>query len=320
MKYTIKEFLDKRFAVNVTEAEWPECAKMLEYAGIIWKNDKKPTQFKPAFPYVFIEEYCGENRLVHDSGSSRDFVPFRTFYADEIWRQFAAGRCYLRVTKDEWPEFAERCEAAGVKWCRGEKPSDREASALAKQGYALVFRQRGYMDGLDARRVSSGATDKPIHPFSAIARPEAEPAKPEHKVGDLYEVTEDSYFFRKGDIVRMVKFGVGTCCDVQLVSDGRVDPIHPSRVKPIPAPPAFPRIEITTDGKTTTATLYEGGKAAKTGTAEEGLSFYDTAADAFNHMRYGADFTNPTVGRMKQLGEKARALADEIKSVVGESK
>lgn len=319
MNYTIKEFLDKQFAVHVTEAEWPECAKMLEAAGVTWKNDKKPTQFTPFLDRIQIEEYCGEKRLVQGCGSSRPIVPFLTFYADEMrqqfmdgkigvrcdtrdeydrlmreceakgitwncgdaptkwnpfafgdkppmkfvvpsgnlcwrsmdqdcfgkphvsfstifpadpWAEFVEGRCYLRVTKDEWPEFAKRCEAAGLR--SGYAPNDNDVDL-----YRLCSKCRA------PHRVYNPLDSYHTYNFSTIARPEAEAKKPEYKVGDLFVAQEVYSHYRPGDILRM------TCvpddsglAGFERVSDGNKKAMFVRRAEPYTPPLAEPEAKI----------------------------------------------------------------------------
>lgn len=274
-------------------------------------------------------------------------LSFSTVFPPEPWAEFVAGKCYLRVTKAEWPEFAKRCDKSALRWNSGLKASERR-SEFVDRGVALMGRYAPKGNRLDSW-LDNGRTDRPIYDFSTLlpAKPALEPKPaPKFKVGDIVrgiiggdcliatiDMTRGEVVHASSNVIRVKVLEHKSGLGIGKEFDAR--PEYFELVPPAPAPEAqpydgrgkhkvgdkfklvndvntywggtwkrgeivtliqddktknpffkhdktsrehaqywrdmepysFPRIEITTDGRVTTATLYEGEKAAKTATA-----------------------------------------------------
>jgi hypothetical protein len=106
--------------------------------------------------------------------------------------------------------------------------------------------------------------------------------------------------------------------DIVLVPFSTLFPV-PAPKQPEPAPSR--KIVITADGPVTTATLYEGDKAIKTGTAKCGprdVFDFDTGATiAYNRVRFGQQFKRTTFADFMDLSKKIKMLGAEIEGKVG---
>lgn len=191
----------------------------------------------------------------------------------DLWDQFLAGKTGIRCDdREQYDRLMQECEKAGLKWCTGSRPTRYTPT---NQEYPVLIAANCDISIEPCSvywRKPGEALDNNIQfvPFSVIF-PAPAPA-PKYKVGDLFQMTRDITSYRgnvwkRGDLVTLI-LDDGTDC-VEFRHNVTKEEHYQmwSDVSPYTAP-SFPRIEITTDGKTTTATLYEGDKAVKTGTAE----------------------------------------------------
>lgn len=162
----------------------------------------------------------------------------KSFKDTAIGREFLAGKCYLRVTKEEWAEFVKWCDAAGMVYGgTGSKPANFPA-IFNPDAFILV--ENGTKMWKTGRMPKN---DEPIHPFSALC---AEPEKPKYERGALYTINDaKGCQFSVGDVVLIDEEVHDRFPYCVRLSDGFRSPAALHRLMPYtepdkPAQPAAP--------------------------------------------------------------------------------
>lgn len=203
-------------------------------------------------------------------------------FKGKTWEDFLAGNCKIRcATKNEYAQFMEACETAGLEWMNGDMPTKWTYGYANKVWSTFSF-------GVNPTGCLGCFRSTDI-PFSALLAEQPEPApydgRGKHKVGDLFEVVLGGEF-NPGDIVRLSFDDKSECPEFERVSDGKQYFYFWHKVKPIT--PATRKIVITTDGRVTTARLIDGKRTIKTATAtcspSDEFSFETGARLAFDRL------------------------------------
>lgn len=189
----------------------------------------------------------------------------KSFKDTEIGREFLAGKCYLRVRKEEYTKFVKMCDDDKLSWyaARGLYVHNLELGHDA-------FRLSG--SGITSAPTQSRAVPElPVHPFSTLY-PAPAPKQPESaphpvKVGDRIRILRDRA--RSADVYKGDEFTVKTVYGIKGKIDVNFDPdweFLAEDYEIIPPAPSL-KIIITTDGTTTTARLMDGKATLRTATA-----------------------------------------------------
>lgn len=232
--WTSADFFSGRVACKCdTREEYDRLMRECEKAGKEWPDDAKPTasdRFGIGYTYTLGDPYnkgnlkrCTETNRPSGCTGCRSGdcghkinVPFSDLFPSDPWADFMAGKCYLRVTKDEWPEFAKRCEAAGVYYRMharnlADYPSDYEVKGAVYAAYNIeVCPDLGLSKAGESNRHHLPCLD-----FSSIRKPApVAPVPHPVKVGDRIRILMDcacSADVKKGDVfkVKTVRDTVG---------------------------------------------------------------------------------------------------------------
>lgn len=338
-KYTFDDFKAGRIGIRCdTREEYDKLMRMCEAKGIKWCTNNRATDWdclcrgpKPTFPcqIACIIKFNG-NAALYWRPTDRDLdkfipsVPFSTLFPADPWADFIAGKCYLRVTKAEWAEFAKRCEAAGIEWQYGVGSVSSYEASFRPDAFVCMNgrhdKDRGIFQSLGLK---PSGTNKPIHPFSAVApepvkadrpKPEQSATSPrKYKVGDLFEMTAHHNSLSPGDVVKLVYDDGSDRKHYARLTDGLMQWVCDNELKPYRPEQ---KIIITTDGHTTTAKLIDGKQTIKTATARcnEGdkFDFEVGASISMNRLIHGKDFPNASPDHFAAWEKQLRALADEV--------
>lgn len=319
--YSPADFFSGRIGVRCeTREEYDALMRECEAKGLRWATGVAPSHesiigfFGDKYPVQIATNAINERALywrdkTQDLRGNIPCVPFRAIFPDP-WAEFCAGKCYLRVKKAEWVEFAKRCIEAGMRW-KSSGPIQPVGYRGCLGGDGDYFTQ-GDGKFLDGYNINTRA-DMPRYDFSALLpAPAKAPEPPKYKVGDLFRVITNkpnNTDLVIGDIVRVIE-------ESMTPSNARIKNIKTGKkwymwfrdMEPYTAPAPSPRIEITVAGRVTTATLYEDGKAVRTGTAtcspEDEFEFNRGAALACSRLTLTPEWA-------EWYSEKAAAL-DEL--------
>lgn len=244
----------------------------------------------------------------------------KSFKDTEIGREFLAGKCHLRVTKEGWAEFAKMCDEAEVGCICGEKVGSHVCNPWDNWEYFFVGGKTLHSHA-GQETASRRVTD-----FSALCAEPEKPA-PRFEVGDICRVIENSVYFEVGDVVQIKFFPDDNYPFATRLSDGRSGAICADRIR-LNAPTAR-EIIITTDGTTTTARLIEGKTTIKTATAtcspDDTFDFDKGARLAFDrlvddgkcrdlHVRVNVD-TSAAKAAIQSLIDALKDLPSQVKVV-----
>lgn len=341
-KHTFEDFLSRRIGIRCdTKDEYDRLMQECEAKGLTWMHGDKPTQAPAERFFVSGASYTlGDpqrlGRLAHcfppcncgrdATCGHRNSVPFSAIFSLDPWADFLAGKCYLRVTKDEWPEFAKRCDEAGIEWHSKDFIANF-TPPFAPFRHVYVAHNAPDLPGLiwngenDNHHKTCGLT---ICDFSAIARPEPpKPAEPydgrgKHKAGDRFVVVPSDHahpHMRVGDVVELVVDDQTACPWFRTVGESDKWPVYWKSLKPV-APASDHKIIITTDGRVTTARLIEGKNVLKEGKAtcapDDKFDFMEGATLAYNRMRFGPGFDRITFRDVRKWSNDLMQLAQSI--------
>lgn len=216
MGYTFKDFAEGRIAIFAGSGErlkafvaacvqndlrWCERTKLSEAGGSVFVRNE----------WLFVERHADWNEL-HLSCTRPNIphidLPDSALLEQPIdpWAKFLAGGCYIRVKKDEWPAFAERCIADGIKtWGHNESvkrlPCDFQIGDYTDGVGEDAFVERATLNAYNSK---ANRTDMPIVTFSDVNMKKREFAR-----GDIVRIVEIGGNFEVGDVVQIDE----TICD-----------------------------------------------------------------------------------------------------------
>lgn len=200
----------------------------------------------------------------------------KSFKDTAIGREFLAGKCSLRVTKEGWAEFAKMCDEAEVGCICGEKVGSHVCNPWGNWEYFFVGGKT-----LDSHAGQETASRR-VTDFSALCAEPEKPA-PKFKSGDLLRVKGDY----ANDVFKFSFVHSNGHAEIRNISTGTWSLVRPDDLIPYTAPTTR-KIIITTDGTTTTARLIEGKTTIKTATAkcspEDTFDFDKGARLAFDRL------------------------------------
>jgi hypothetical protein len=341
MSYTFEDFKAGKVAVRCdTREEHDRLMQECEDAGLRWNDGANPTdpgpfyQFEPGHTFALGDVkgklmQCTQLNRPEDCRGCRgdcghkNAVPFAEIFPADPWPEFIAGKCYLRVERDEWDKFARRCAMNGIVWqCN----IGSAASFLpAFNPYALI-RIGGYVGQImqDVRR-DPVPSDRPIRSFSAVLATDKlkVPVAPKPKVGDRIRILRDNpagAHVRKGDVCTVkvadlhgdgsdsveIDGGWAIPCDAYEVSTARV----------------HPKIIITTDGRVTTARMFEGKRVVREAKAtcspKDRFDFLDGAAIALQRLHFGPGADALDQDDMREWANVLASVAARIREAINE--
>lgn len=173
---TWADFLAGKIAIKCdTREQYDQLMQECEKAGLRWvAGDEKPTKWEYGYYSRVWEKLpqCVFRFGELSNGRRNPTVQFTTIFPADPWAEFVAGKCYLRVTEDEWVKAARMIDDAGITW-PDERATAKRPLVFDREDVAYVWVDKEEWAGHLNAMLGITPSKMPIYPFSAIAALEA---------------------------------------------------------------------------------------------------------------------------------------------------